>query len=58
MKTYRYWGCELTGLEDMKFTKWLENNQQIPRPNTLTSEQRTQLLSNWLKEHRECKDNQ
>ena len=58
MKIYRYWCCELTGLEDMKFTKWLENNPQIPRPNTITTEQRTELLSNWLKEHRKCKDNQ
>ena len=52
MKKYSYWGCELTSFEDMKFSKWLDNNPQIPKPNTLTAEQRHELLSNWLKEHR------
>ena len=55
MKKYSYWGCELNSIEDMLFSKWLDKNPQIPKPNTLTAEQRKELLSNWLKEYR-CKD--
>lgn len=56
MKTTTMWGCELTSLENMFFSKYLENNPQIPRPNTISAEERTELLSNWLKEYRECNE--
>lgn len=55
VKMYTFWGCYLTSLEDMLFSKWLENNPQIPRPNTITAEQRHEMLKNWLDNHRNNK---
>lgn len=55
VKMYTFWGCSLTSLEDMLFSKYLENNPQLPRPNTITAEERHKMLKNWLENHRKNK---
>lgn len=50
MKVYKVFGIQLTSLELMRFNKYLDNNNI--KMNTKHSEERTQIVSNWLKENK------
>lgn len=42
------YGVPLTELEEMKFSKHLQNNLKLPSPNTITRDERKQLVLDWL----------
>lgn len=52
MKKTTLWGVELTSIEDTLFMKWLNDNPNIKRPNTISHEERVELLTNWLNDYR------
>ena len=43
------YGVKLTSIQEMKFSEYLQNNPKLPAPNTISKEQRKQLVLNWLK---------
>jgi hypothetical protein len=51
MKKSEWWGIEMNTIESFKFQKYL-NEPTTPRPNTLTKEQRIELLTEFLKKIR------
>ena len=46
MKTYDVYGVKMTSLEEMSFSKYLENNRIAM--NTIYKEQRTKIAKDWL----------
>ena len=49
MKTVEVYGVTLTTMQEMKFHKYLQNNRNsIPAMNTMTKEERRQIVINWI----------
>lgn len=50
MKKTSLYGVEMTPYEQMRFTKW-QDNQELPSPNTITAEERKERVLQWLNRH-------
>lgn len=46
--TNTYWGIELTKVEEMKFDKWKSDRNNCPALNTISHEQRVEILVKFL----------
>jgi hypothetical protein len=50
MKTYNVYGVEMTSLEEMRFSKYLDNEKIAM--NTFYKDERKKIAENWLNEYR------
>lgn len=54
MKKLNVFGIEMTSLQEMRFSKYLENNRIAM--NTYYKEQRTQITKKWFDEYKRLKE--
>ena len=52
VRTVDLYGVQVTPIEDMRYSKYIANNPQLPGANTLTKDERKARVIEWLKEHR------
>lgn len=50
MKTYNVYGVEMTSLEEMRFSKYLDNKRIAM--NTFYKEERKKIAEDWLNEYK------
>lgn len=51
MKIVDVYGIEMTSIEEMKFSQYLDKSD-LPAMNTLTKEERLETAKKWLDNHR------
>jgi len=47
-----YWGITLTTIEEMKFEMWRADRNNCPAFNTITHQERVEILTNFLNQIR------
>lgn len=47
VETVNVYGVQLTELQEMKFSEWLNTTKRVA-PNTISKEERRQLVYEWL----------